>query len=154
MNQLFGSNMPCQMAVIVKDVEKAKVEYARMWGLPVPPTCDGGPYEITRCEYMGQPAPTSGCKMAFFELGGIQFEIIEPYGGKSTWQDHLDECGGGLHHIAYNVDDIEAAIEKCRDFGMKLTQFGKYNDASGAYAYFDAREQLGCYIELLCTFKN
>lgn len=154
MKPLFETMMPCQIALICKDVEAAKQEYARMWGVPVPPTCDGGAYEVTGCEYKGNPAPTSSCKMAFFELGTIQFEIIEPYGGASTWQDYLDETGGGLHHIAYNVKDIDESIRECEAFGMQLTQYGKYNDASGAYAYLDARKQLGCYIELLCTFAD
>ena len=95
---------------------------------------------------------TQGAKLAFFELGNIQLELIEPYGGPSVWQDFLDETGGGIHHIAYHVDDMETAIEKCKAFGMELVQYGKYGDASGAYAYFDASAQLGCCIELLCDF--
>ena len=55
---------------------------------------------------------------------------------------------------AFNVPDLEAGIHACEDFGMKLTQWGKYNDASGAYAYLDARESLGCFIELLCSFPQ
>lgn len=154
MMPLLGTMSPCQVAVICSDVEEMKKKYAAFYGVEVPPTSDGGPYEITGAEYMGQPALTQSCKMAFFELGNIQLEIIEPYGGKSTWQDFLDETGGGIHHVAYQVEDIQEAMEKCKGFGMDLTQWGKYNDASGAYAYFDARKTLGCFIELLCTFKK
>ena len=154
MNGILGTVSPCQIAVICKDVEETKKKYAQFLGMEVPPTSDGGPYEITGCKYMGEPALTSSCRMAFFEVGNIQLEIIEPYGGKSTWQDFLDETGGGIHHYAYQVEDIEESIKACETFGMKLTQYGKYNDASGAYAYLDARGQLGCFIELLCTFKK
>lgn len=154
MKPVLGTAVPCQVAVICKNVEEMKRRYAAMLGAPVPPTSDGGDYEITGCQYMGQPAPQAHCKMAFFDLGGIQLELIEPYGGASTWQDFLDETGGGIHHLAFNVPDLEVGIHACEDFGMKLTQWGKYNDASGAYAYLDARESLGCFIELLCSFPQ
>ncbi len=153
-SEVFGTNSPCQIAVIVKDVEKAKVNWARLLNTEVPETCDGGPYEITKCEYMGKPSKFAGCKMAFFELGNIQYEIIQPYGEPSTWNDFLQETGGGIHHMAFSVKDIDATTKKCEEFGMKLTQKGIYNDASGAYAYFDAKEDLGCFIELLCTFEK
>ena len=37
----------------------------------------------------------------------------------------------------------------CELAGMKCTQRGKYNDASGEYAYIDATGDLKCFIELL-----
>lgn len=153
-SKILGTNTPCQIGMICNDVETTKRMYAKLWNVEVPPTCDGGPYEITGCEYMGEPAPTNGCKMAFFQLGNIEYEIIEPYGGPSTWKDFLDATGGGIHHVAFQVKDIDETIEKCLDFGLKLTQKGKYCDASGAYAYFDARKDLGCFLELLCTFER
>lgn len=142
-----------QVAVICKDVEATKRQYALFLGMDVPPTCDGGPFEITQCEYMGQPSPESNCKMAFFNLNNIQLELIEPNGKPSTWQDFLDETGGGIHHIAFQVKDMPEAIRACQEFGMKLTQRGKYNDASGEYAYLDSRGQLGCFVELLCSYN-
>jgi catechol 2,3-dioxygenase-like lactoylglutathione lyase family enzyme len=154
MKPILGTIQPCQIAIICRNLEETKKKFAAFLDMPIPENSDGGPYEITGCEYMGKPAMSSSCKMAFFELGNIQLELIEPYGGESTWQEFLDETGGGIHHIAYQVEDIEEGMKKCQEFGMKLTQYGKYNDASGAYAYFNAREQLGCYIELLCTFKK
>ena len=153
MHSLLGTAKPTQIAVICKDIEATKNQYALFLGMPVPPTCDGGPFEINQCEYMGKPSPDSNCKMAFFNLdGGIQLEIIEPNGCASTWQDFLDETGGGIHHVAFQVEDMEKAIHDCEGFGMKLTQRGKYNDASGEYAYLDARAQLSCFIELLCSY--
>ncbi|NLO86289.1 MAG: VOC family protein [Clostridiales bacterium] len=154
MQPLLGTHIPSQIAIICNDIEATKQKYAEFFGMEVPPTLDGGPYEITKCEYMGEPAKMISCKMAFFQLGVTQFEIIEPYGGHSTWQDFLDETGGGIHHIAYQVPDIDAACKACESFGMKLTQKGLYGDASGAYAYYDARETLHCFIELLSSFRS
>ena len=89
-----------------------------------------------------------------FYFCNIQFEIIQPNEAQSTWRDFLEENGEGLHHIAFEVEDIFQAMEDCKAFGLKLTQWGYYGDGSGAYAYFDAREKLSCFIELLCRFKK
>lgn len=153
MQSILGMRNLSQVAVICKDVETTKRQYALFLGMEVPPTCDGGPFEVTGCEYMGKPSPESNCKMAFFNLENIQLELIEPNGKPSTWQDFLDETGGGIHHIAFQVKDMPAAIRACEEFGMQLTQRGKYNDASGEYAYLDARGQLGCFVELLCSYN-
>ena len=75
---ILGTYTPSQVAIIVKDVEATKKSYAAFWGQEVPPTVDAGEYAITKTEYMGAPNERAGCKMAFFELGNLQFEIIEP----------------------------------------------------------------------------
>ena len=154
MGPLLGTTKPSQIAIIVHDVEEVKKKYAEFWGVEVPPTIDAGEYAVTKTEYMGKPAPDAGCKMAFFDLESIQFEIIQPNEAQSTWRDFLEENGEGLHHLAFDVEDIHEAMQKCKDFGMELTQWGNYGDGSGAYAYFDARKDLKCFIELLCTFKK
>lgn len=151
---MLGTYVPSQVCVICPDVEKAKRQWAAFLGMEVPPTQDCGQYENTRCEYMGQPALTQSCKMAFFQLDHLQLELIEPYGGKSTWQDFLDETGGGIHHMGFQVEDIDKAQAACEAFGMKMVQKGIYNDGSGMYVYYDARESLHCFVELLHSFPK
>lgn len=149
---LLGTRKPAQIAIVVNDVEEVKRAYAEFLGVEVPPTVDAGTYEVSKTEYMGKPAPEAGCKMAFFNLETLDLEIIEPNAAQSTWRDFLEEKGEGLHHIAFRVADLHKSIKDCEDFGMKLTQWGYYGDASGCYAYLDACETLGCFIELLQDF--
>lgn len=149
---ILGSLKPCQIGMIVKNIEETKVKVASFYGVEVPPTVDGGRYEITKTEYMGAPAPDANCKMAFFELDNIQLELIEPNEYNSTWRDHLVNVGEGMHHLGFIVDDIFKRMEMMKNAGYKLTQFGYYGSGDGAYAYFDCTEDLKCYIELLCNF--
>lgn len=149
---ILGTHKPAQIAIIVKDVEAAKKSYAAFWGVEVPPTVDAGVYEVTKTVYKGRPNELAGCNMAFFELDGIQFEIIEPNEAPSTWRDWLEERGEGLHHVAYKVGDIFEAMEKMQKAGYECTMWGYYGDASGAYAYFDCMKDLKMYVELLCDF--
>ena len=151
---ILGNIKPSQIAIIVNDVEATKRKYAEFWGVEVPPTIDAGAFDVTQTEYKGKPAPEAGCNMAFFDLEAIQFEIIEPNSAQSTWRDFLEEHGEGLHHIAFEVKDLQEGMKACTDFGMELTQWGHYGDGSGGYAYFDATKDLKCFIELLCTYEK
>lgn len=152
MQAILGTKTPSQVAIIVKDIEASKRAYAAFWGVEVPPTVGGGDYAVTKTEYFGEPAPDANCKMAFFSLGNIQFEIIEPSSAQSTWRDFLQQHGEGLHHMAYQVKDIYQSMEEMKKAGYTLTQFGFYGGGNGAYAYFDCTKDLACFVELLCSF--
>ena len=54
-----------------------------------------------------------GVKCLFLELGGGQLELLEPLGPASPVQRHLRK-GGGLFHLCFEVDDLEAALEQVR----------------------------------------
>jgi len=149
---ILGTKSPCQIGMIVKDIEVSKQKVAAFYGIDTPPTVGGGDFAITKTRYMGQPAPDANCKMAFFEMGNIQLELIEPNEFKSTWRDHLEMVGEGMHHLGFIVDDIFKRMEMMKEAGYKLTQFGYYGDGNGAYAYYDCTEELKCYVELLCSF--
>ncbi|MBE5778599.1 MAG: VOC family protein [Clostridiales bacterium] len=149
---VLGTYTPSQVAVICHDIEATKKAYALFLGKEVPPTVDAGEYSVTKTEYYGQANPDASCVMAFFDLGNIQLELIQPNEAKSTWRDFLEKNGEGLHHLAFNVPDINKAMDDMKAQGFELTQFGYYGDGSGAYAYFDATKQLKCFVELLCSF--
>ena len=149
---ILGTKKPCQIGMIVKDVEASKQKVAQLYGLAVPPTVDSGDYAITKTLYKGQPAPDANCKMAFFDFDNIQLELIEPNQFDSTWRDHLVQVGEGMHHLGFIVDDIFKRMEMMKEAGYELTQFGYYGSGNGAYAYFDCTKDVKCYVELLCNF--
>ena len=141
-----------QVGYIVKDIEAAKAHYASLFGCEVPPTkpCGG---EHVETMYKGQPAPKAMSKLAFFNLTpGVQLELIEPNEEMSTWREYLNEKGEGIHHIAFQVKDMEAVIKACEAEGMTVVQRGYYNDRSGWYTYMDGYEKFKCVIELLESF--
>ena len=149
---LLGNASPCQIGMIVRDIEASKVRWAAFLGMPVPPTQPCGDYAVCKTEYMGQPAPEANSKLAFFDLPNIQLELIEPNEARSTWRDFLEKHGEGIHHYGYQVADIRSSMEDMKAAGYQLTQFGYYGDASGAYAYYDCTKELNCFVELLCSF--
>jgi len=150
MASIIDTNVVTQIAIVVKDIEETKKKYAEFFGVQPPPTIPPGPYEVIRTTYKGEPAPDAGCFKVFFDVGpNVALELIQPNGVKSTWQDHLDEHGEGVHHIAFNVKDMESKVRVCEELGIEVVQRGIFSNKSGEYAYLDTSADLKCIIELL-----
>lgn len=139
-----------QVAVVVKNIEEVAERWARLLGVPKPQIIETEEWEKTRMTYRGSPS-RGRAKLAFFNLGPVTLELIEPIGGPSTWSEFLESQGPGIHHIAFVVDSMDAAIRKLEEEGGVLVQRGDFE--GGSYAYVDARKTLGAIVELL-TFKR
>ncbi len=138
-----------QLGFVVRDLESTKKKVAEFLDVPVPESVSSGEYSVTHAEYLGQPAPEAICHMAFFYLGTLQIEFIEPNDKPSVWRDWLDEHGEGMHHIAFKSNGVENNIRDLAAMGIPLVQRGEYRKGNGRYAYFDARKYLKCFIEVL-----
>jgi catechol 2,3-dioxygenase-like lactoylglutathione lyase family enzyme len=142
----LGTSSIKQVGIIVRDVEAAARAWAEVLGLPMPEIEITDPVEVTRTEYRGEPT-SARARLAFFRLGPVELELIEPVGEPSTWKDQLDQHGDSLHHIAFQVRGMRQAVENLRAQGLPVVQRGEYE--GGRYAYIDGRAQLGCVLELL-----
>ncbi len=138
-----------QLGLIVRDLQTTKQQVAEFLGVEVPPTVGSGDYAVTQTVYRGQPAPEATCQMAFFQFGQVQVEFIQPNEAPSVWREHLENCGEGLHHIAFQVNGMTKYIQNLEAFGLPVAQKGEYRRGNGRYAYFDARDTLKMFFELL-----
>src|SRR5688572_16907636 len=59
-------------------------------------------------------------RVAMLPLGESRIELLEPTSVDSPISRFLEKRGGGIHHIAVEVDDIKASLEKLRAKGMRL----------------------------------
>ncbi|RLB75515.1 MAG: methylmalonyl-CoA epimerase [Deltaproteobacteria bacterium] len=59
-------------------------------------------------------------KVAFLEIGESRIELLEPTSDDSPVAIFIEKKGEGIHHIAYEVDDIEAAIAELKEKGIRL----------------------------------
>jgi hypothetical protein len=100
--------------------------------------------------YKGNPS-NAKAKLAFVVLENIQIELIEPMGGRSTWQEYLDKHGEGIHHIAFQVKGIDDVEKRFEIQGNPTVQRGGWD--GGAYSYIDASQNLGCILELLESYN-
>jgi methylmalonyl-CoA/ethylmalonyl-CoA epimerase len=58
-------------------------------------------------------------RVLFLGLENGYFELLEPQ-DDGTISRYLDECGAGLHHVAVETDDIEAALGTAESVGVEL----------------------------------
>ncbi len=61
-----------------------------------------------------------GVKAVLLEIGEGHVELIEPLSAESGVAKFIERYGEGLHHVAYQTDDIDAALEKVRTAGLRL----------------------------------
>ncbi len=142
----LGTNTVTQIGLITRNIEDAVQAWAAVLGVPAPPIVITDTVERAQTEYNGQSTPARA-KLAFFDLGSISLELIEPLGEPSTWHDQLAAHGPSLHHIAFEVKGMSERLAALAARGLPLIQRGEYT--GGRYAYTDGSESLGAIIELL-----
>jgi catechol 2,3-dioxygenase-like lactoylglutathione lyase family enzyme len=134
----------------VKDIDKARKAWAQVLGMNVPEVSIAESHFTRPTLYKGNSSDAKAI-LAFLEMDNLQIELIQPLGGKSTWQDYLDKYGEGIHHIAFEVKNIDGVEKKFEIQGMPTVQRGGWD--GGAYSYIDGSKDLGCILELLENFK-
>ncbi|MCL5736704.1 MAG: methylmalonyl-CoA epimerase [Actinobacteria bacterium] len=65
--------------------------------------------------------PEHGVTVSFVTLPNTKVELLEPLGGKSPILSFLEKNrNGGIHHLCFEVSDIEAALEKMTAEGKRV----------------------------------
>ena len=65
-----------------------------------------------------EEVPAQKVRVAFLPLAGVKFELLEATDPASPIARHVAKRGEGLHHVAFEVDDIRAAMQEARAQGM------------------------------------
>lgn len=142
----LGNNIVTQVGLIVRDIESKARAWSEILGLPMPEIIITDTVDQAHTEYNGKPTPARA-KLAFFHMGQLDVELIEPIDGPSTWEDQLAGQGDSLHHIAFEIKGMEEKAAVLNSQGVPLIQRGEYD--GGRYAYFDGSARLGTILELL-----
>ncbi|MGM0880192.1 MAG: VOC family protein [Bacillota bacterium] len=143
---IIGNRMITQIGLLVNDIDETSQAYADFFGVEKPLWFWTDTVDTAQTEYKGESS-VARAKLAFFDMGSLQLELIEPDRHPSTWREHLDKHGEGPHHIAFVVDGMKEKVALMEKNGMPLVQKGEYN--GGRYAYMDTFKQLKIMLELL-----
>ncbi|MEM2100405.1 MAG: VOC family protein [Thermoproteota archaeon] len=141
-----GFRRATQIGIVVRNIEKSIEAWEKLLGVKASGIVETEPLEKTGMKYKGRAAE-GRAKLAFLQLENITIELIEPVGGPSTWRDFLEKHGEGIHHIAFDVSDMESVKKSLRGMGIYIDQEGNFT--GGCYAYTDPNSPLGLIIELL-----
>ena len=124
------------VAIAVKNLDAARETFAKL-GI----ACD---HEETM--------PAAGIRLAMLPIGESRVELLEPTSDDSPISKFLEKRGGGIHHIAVEVDDIEASLAKLKAQGMRLIDESPRIGAEGCLvAFVHPAASGGVLLELVQT---
>ena len=124
-----------QVALVTDDMERA-LDNLTALGIGPFMIVSAGP-DNAALHYEGEDTGFS-MRMAFTTHGSMMWEVIEPTGGRSVYQDFLDEGRSGFHHVAIDGEgkpyaEREAELKRR---GYVEVQGGTAFDGQVPFAYF------------------
>jgi methylmalonyl-CoA/ethylmalonyl-CoA epimerase len=97
-----------------------------------------------------EEVPSQQVKVAFLSVGESKIELLEPTTAESPVAKFLEKNGPGVHHLAYGVDDIRAAIAKLTEAGARMIDTEPRQGAHGALIAFLHPKSSGGVLTELC----
>lgn len=141
-----------QFAFVVRDPEPVS-RYWQKLGFPEIEITHG---PVRDRLYRGEPGRFDH-KLGWQRHAEIVFEWCIPLQGPTNYLDHLEEYGEGFHHLAFFVEDMDAAIADWEDKGIAVLQSGAWGEkdrpGSGRFAYMDTYALGGVTIEFLWNYR-
>jgi methylmalonyl-CoA/ethylmalonyl-CoA epimerase len=92
--------------------------------------------------------PAQKVKTAFFAVGEVHIELLEPTSDDSPIARFLEKKGQGIHHIAYNVDNVSNQLKHIEKSGCQLIDKEPKEGAGGKQiAFVHPKSTLGVLTE-------
>jgi len=102
-----------------------------------------------------EEAPCQRVTEAVFKLGeGVEIDLLEPMGPDSAVAKFLEKRGEGLHHIALEVDDIDADLQEMESKGVQLIDKEGREGVAGKIAFLHPKSVNGVLVELVQPGKE
>lgn len=70
--------------------------------------------------YKEEAVQSEGVKTSFFKVGNNKIELLEALHADSPVAKFIEKRGEGVHHIAFEVEDIEKEMARLRKEGFRL----------------------------------
>ena len=93
------------IGIAVKDLKQANTLYTALLGSP--------PYKT-------EDVASEGVSTSFFMMGESKIELLEATNEDSAIARFIEKRGEGIHHIAYDVEDIRAEMERLAGEGFQI----------------------------------
>ena len=127
------------IGIAVRDISKANKLFARLFG---------------REHYKVENVETEGVTTSFFEIGGVKIELLEATNSASPIANFIERRGEGIHHLAFEVSDIDQALKKYADLGFEIVNQEPKKGADNKLIFFlHPKSSNGVLIELCQELK-
>ncbi len=122
------------IGIAVKDIEASNQLFTMLLGEP---------------PYKSEVVESEGVTTSFFQVGPNKIELLEATNPESPIAKFIEKRGEGIHHIAIEVDDIAAEIERLKGEGFTLLhQVAKAGADNKIIAFLHPKSSNGVLIEL------
>jgi methylmalonyl-CoA/ethylmalonyl-CoA epimerase len=92
---------------------------------------------------------------AFFKVGDSKIELVEPFAPPSVINNYIEKKGEGIHHIAFEVDDIEAEIKRLVNEGFRMIhEKPKQGADNKMVAFLHPKDTNGVLVELVMSSER
>lgn len=91
------------IGIAVKSIESSNMLFSKLFG---------------EKHYKIEAVEREGVKTSFFKVGTNKIELLEATNPESPIAKFIDKKGEGIHHIAFDVDDIEAEVKRLKKEGF------------------------------------
>ncbi len=109
------------IGIAVKELEKSVPLFEQLLNTPC---------------YKTEEVATEGVNTAFFATGDSKIELLEATKPDSPIQKFIDKKGEGIHHIAFEVENIEAEMKRLQALGFELLNTTPKNGADNKLVCF------------------
>ena len=122
------------IGLAVRSLEQARRFYEEVLGLT--------------CEKV-EEVPSQQVRVAFFKVGELHLELLEPTAPESPIARFLESRGEGVHHISYAVDEVEQRLAELGAKGCRLINETPQPGAGGKkIAFLHPKSTFGVLTEL------
>ncbi|MBP6550189.1 MAG: methylmalonyl-CoA epimerase [Flavobacterium sp.] len=122
------------IGIAVNSLEEASRVYEKLFGEPA---------------YKQEEVVDEGVKTAFFQNGPNKIELLEATNPESPIAKFIAKKGEGIHHLAFEVDDIVAEIARLKKEGfVVLNEIPKKGADNKKVAFLHPKSTNGVLIEL------
>jgi methylmalonyl-CoA/ethylmalonyl-CoA epimerase len=110
------------LGIAVRSLDEAVPYYEKALGL--------------KCEHR-EEVPSQKVRTAFFAVGEVHLELLEPTDPQSPIAKFLEKNpSGGIHHIAFATDSVEAQLKQASGAGIRLIHDKPFEGAAGKLVAF------------------
>ena len=128
------------IGIAVKSLEVSNVVFEKLFGAPA---------------YKSEEVESEGVNTSFFMNGPNKIELLEATNPESPIAKFLEKKGEGIHHIAFDVEDIVLEIARLKTEGfIVLNDIPKKGADNKLVAFLHPKSTNGVLIELCQEIKN
>lgn len=128
------------IGIAVKDLAAANELYAKLLGA---------------AHYKIEEVASEHVNTSFFKVGGSKIELLQATDDSSAIAKFIEKRGEGIHHVAFEVDDIETEMERLRGEGFRLLNEQPKRGADNKLVCFvHPKSANGVLVELCQSIKK